>query len=604
MTSISNFISLYRQNKSNFGIPEFQRLFTWKDEQIESFFDSILRSYPIPRFFTWRTHEVSAIQMNYFSTNFSVGNRTEAGTPFINDDYENNPITVAICDGQQRLTSLLIGILGYNVGTERSPKYLYFNLFTPDAQIDHCKFKILNDNDASVRKADQFYIKVSDLYNLCHEFRGRPIVHLKNEVINNYYIENGFTPELVDLAKFNIENFRSSINTSCLDFVEINEAVGTDLDKAVQFFMRINNNGSKLTENQILFSLLSRYLQSEGFQGINLRNDFDEITNRYYPNIMKNRGKSYDFFLRCSLYVSTDRVLFKASNFDSQNCLLMLRDWPNLKLSIIAALNLIVELRLEKVIVSLNSIIPIIYHCFKKNNIILSAFEKEQIRIYIIRAQFSKIFGSHGDNLLTHLKSNQSGNYLIQNYQFSFNDINSDLPDGKTFNINEAEIIDLLSLKYNDKKTRPILDLIYSNAADNRRYDVDHFHPQNICKDRNKLIYENVPTGDIRFVMENYDKLPNLQLLKSDCNAGKSDLLISVWIRNVLNRASNGQGDLDCLNGNNSIIEYLRDNKISIPNNYNSAELILDFISVENFRIFYNSRYEYLRSKLIELLCD
>ena len=61
MTSIYNFINLYRQNRSNFGIPEFQRNYTWKDFQIESFFDSLLRKYPIPRFFTWRTHEVPSI---------------------------------------------------------------------------------------------------------------------------------------------------------------------------------------------------------------------------------------------------------------------------------------------------------------------------------------------------------------------------------------------------------------------------------------------------------------------------------------------------------------------------------------------------------------
>ena len=127
--TITTFINTYRENRVNYGIPEFQRNYTWNDKQIEHFFDSLLRKYPIPRFFTWRTYDVPSISMTYFSTRFDGKHRSEPGDAFVEDDYTASPNTLAICDGQQRLTSLLIGIQGYNISSNQVPKYLYYNIF-------------------------------------------------------------------------------------------------------------------------------------------------------------------------------------------------------------------------------------------------------------------------------------------------------------------------------------------------------------------------------------------------------------------------------------------------------------------------------------------
>jgi hypothetical protein len=600
--TITTFINTYRENRVNFGIPEFQRNYTWSDNQIEHFFDSLLRKYPIPRFFTWRTYDVPSISMTYFSTRFDGKFRSEPGATFVDDDYTASPNTLAICDGQQRLTSLLIGIQGYNISSNRIHKFLYYNIFTPEDDLDGSKFKILSEKDASINNEDEFYIKVSDIYDLIKEFTSKTLSDLKRELINRYNIEERFNAEYVDLAKENIAIFREAMVSNSLDFVEINEAVGNDLNKAVQFFMRINNFGKNLTENQILFSLLSRFLQSEDYRDLKLKEDFIEITSTdAYSNILKNRDKTYDFFLRCALYTSTERVLFKASNFDLNNCELILNDWPRLKQSIIVVLNLMVQLELDKIIVSLNSVIPVIYHTFRKNGLI-SASEKDQIMIYIIRANFSKIFGSHGDNLLSNLKNKQRDKYDNVNYQFSFNDLNHNLPDAKSFNLGPEAIEDLLNLKYGNKKTRPILDLLYTNTVHFVSYQVDHIHAQNICKDASKLRLENVPEGDLAFVKQNFDKLSNLQLLQSGCNSGKSDLLISDWINEVIRKGRTPGADLVCLNGKDNMLDYIRDNKVSIPEEYNSADRISEFLAIENFRLFYNTRKEYFRLLLTNLL--
>lgn len=173
--TITTFINTYRENRVNYGIPEFQRNYTWNDKDIEYFFDSLLRKYPIPRFFTWRTYDVPSISMTYFSTRFDGRFRSEPGDAFVEVDYTASPNTLAICDGQQRLTSLLIGIQGYNISSNQIPKYLYYNIFTPEDDLDGSKFKILSEKDASVKTKDEFYIKVSEVYDLIKEYTSRTL---------------------------------------------------------------------------------------------------------------------------------------------------------------------------------------------------------------------------------------------------------------------------------------------------------------------------------------------------------------------------------------------------------------------------------------------
>ena len=43
------------QEQGGFWLPNIQRPFVWKEEQIERLYDSILREYPIGTLFVWKT---------------------------------------------------------------------------------------------------------------------------------------------------------------------------------------------------------------------------------------------------------------------------------------------------------------------------------------------------------------------------------------------------------------------------------------------------------------------------------------------------------------------------------------------------------------------
>lgn len=96
--------------KQKYLLPSIQREFEWKHEKIEWLFDSIMRNYPISSFLFWRVEGETKEKFKFyrFIRNFRQRYQThneEVNTAGHNDFH-------AVLDGQQRLTSLYIGLRG------------------------------------------------------------------------------------------------------------------------------------------------------------------------------------------------------------------------------------------------------------------------------------------------------------------------------------------------------------------------------------------------------------------------------------------------------------------------------------------------------------
>src|SRR5688572_5530054 len=91
--------------QGGFWLPNIQRPFVWKEEQIERLYDSILREYPIGTLLVWKTK--SKIKRRKFIDNYHAGIR-------LVDFYvpQDEHPKMMVLDGQQRLQSLFIGLRG------------------------------------------------------------------------------------------------------------------------------------------------------------------------------------------------------------------------------------------------------------------------------------------------------------------------------------------------------------------------------------------------------------------------------------------------------------------------------------------------------------
>jgi len=90
-------------------LPAIQREFVWGPDRIVMLFDSILRSYPISSFLYWHLKHENASSWEFYDF-VKRGSARGARNKIANVTGVQN-LTI-ILDGQQRLTSLLIGLRG------------------------------------------------------------------------------------------------------------------------------------------------------------------------------------------------------------------------------------------------------------------------------------------------------------------------------------------------------------------------------------------------------------------------------------------------------------------------------------------------------------
>jgi hypothetical protein len=95
---------------STFFLPALQREFVWTADQICDLFDSLMRRYPISSFLFWQVPVDGRDDVEAYEFLHTVKeSRNRAKLARVNG---NRDLTFVL-DGQQRLTSLLVGLQGY-----------------------------------------------------------------------------------------------------------------------------------------------------------------------------------------------------------------------------------------------------------------------------------------------------------------------------------------------------------------------------------------------------------------------------------------------------------------------------------------------------------
>ena len=116
---------------TQYFLPSIQRNYVWKDDKVILLFDSIMRGYPISSFLFW---EIEDANKNKWEIYKFCEIAYSGGTKHIKLPvaFGIQNLTLVL-DGQQRLTSLLIGLKGiYRI---RSPRMWYIPSNFPEYRL-------------------------------------------------------------------------------------------------------------------------------------------------------------------------------------------------------------------------------------------------------------------------------------------------------------------------------------------------------------------------------------------------------------------------------------------------------------------------------------
>lgn len=511
--SIKDIIKMLNEKK--IYLPEIQRSFVWKAEQIEKLFESIFIGYPIGTLLFWKTtkndiNKNEIILYDFIKDYHERDSKNNDKSSTIASDYENYFITL---DGQQRLTALYIGLQGstaykthntwWKLDESFPKKKLYFNLDAKGLNDDDDDeiipiFKFFEDG--KVPKNNKWII-ASDILKF----------NDLNDIIR--YTNNN---ELTDEESGNISKFWgniTSINPPIIHYLNIESDSYEDV---LNIFVRLNSYGTPLSKSDLLFSTM--LLEWKGGR---------ETIEKLIKDI-NNKGNKFnfskDFIMRTCLVLSGASVNLKIDSFKKDKIIYIRDNFERISLSIKKAVDSLVKLGYsDEMLSSQNALIPYIYYLYKGGN------EKNitGLKKYLAVSQLKNLYGVASNAALT---STRAALEKLNCKKVDFDIILFDsviLVGDRDFKIREDDINSYMD-KEKGKYTFYILSLLYPNLKlDQVKFHQDHAHPYNAFEnlDKDKLTKEQIDRWKIL-----RDTLPNLELLEGSENESKNDMSLTDWI--------------------------------------------------------------------------
>ncbi len=227
--SVSSILG-YVEN-SQIAIPEIQRPFVWKGEEVRALIDSLYEGYPIGYLIVWQNSQVRV-------RNFGKG-----GTKKI------------LIDGQQRVTALMAALLGKEVLDEQYQSYRIRIAFNPLAGKGEERFAVC---DTKHEEDSRWIPDISIFFRRDFSFR-----QFEKEY-KEANPDEDFTPleESVDTLK---EIVKHQVGVIELSFL-------LDIDVVSEIFIRINLQGKPLNQEDFVMSKIS---VNEQYGGDYIRNCID-----------------------------------------------------------------------------------------------------------------------------------------------------------------------------------------------------------------------------------------------------------------------------------------------------------------------------------------
>jgi uncharacterized protein with ParB-like and HNH nuclease domain len=514
--SIKNVIDELNQS---YFLPDIQREYVWlkkaNEKKIEQLFDSILRGYPIGSFLFWKLKK-NDIETNKNAKDDSdklnfqlykfIENYDERKThnEKVNIEQINADDLSIVLDGQQRLTSLYIGLKGTR--TLKKPKawwdnpnsfeekQLYINLLyqpkeeSPDDgyEFEFHKRKQIPQNDDT-----HYWFKVGEILSL--------------ESITKYARVNNLSDSGAEI----LEKLKNVFCTQNL--ISYFEETEKNLDKVLKIFIRVNSGGTQLSYSDLLMSILTA----------NFSTDIRDQMNKFIDAI---REKGFgimgrDQALKTCLLLTGSNHIFQLKNFSKSNINKIEENWEKITEAIFKAIDLLQEFGYTNKLSSAYILSIIAYFIFRQDSI--TQIDKEEMLKFVRNTQITSYFTTSLDGKLSIVAP-------ILRESNNFKDVNEKLANNKQqpLKISKDAVEGMLDFQYGNPALLPILQLLYPNLDfKNSTFHIDHIYPKSKFNAKNTELPVEYQ-GKANF-------LYNLQLLQGDENVAKKAKDPEIWLNEI-----------------------------------------------------------------------
>lgn len=521
---------------TQYFLPSIQRDFVWKPEQIILLFDSIMRGYPISSFLFWELTQENKDKWEVYK--FCEEANTNSTRHIRLTSALGIQSLTLILDGQQRLTSIAIGLKGlYRIRKKgqwwADPKYylgyhLYLDMFADPVLGD-------GENEFTGKPYYSFawHEKVPQNDNNHWWFRVGRILDCHND--NEYYMmreaEEMTFPEGVTKVQENIfeRNFWRLYEAIYKDaaisyYVERDQ----DYDRVLDIFVRANEAGTELNKAQIITSMFESKWEGGAKEKINRL--IDQVNN-YLP---RRNNITLEFIMRTCLVLADMPVRYRINNFTNHNISRIEELWPDIQDAILRTLTLVNKFGIDRTnLTSLNALIPLVLYVFRnpgKSFLGTTLFDVQnavRMRHWLVLALLNRIFGRGAEQVLSSLRN--VINKFPAGENFPAPELNGDL-ERMRFRMRWDEI----SLQEYLNSGYPVdffkISLLYDDHFwDGQSMQQDHIFPKSLFEPKNQLFSSLTPEKQANY-LQLFNRIGNLELLNEQENNEKKAKPFDKWL--------------------------------------------------------------------------
>jgi len=494
------------EEDGGFWLPNIQRHFVWSEEQICRLFDSILREYPISTLLIWKTR--STIRRRKFIDNFLPVHRVRLADFYVPEDNRKKCL---VLDGQQRLQSLFIGLMGSYEHRELFLDSLSGEIAAPD-DVKY-KFAFLDCASAAFP-----WIKFKDIV-----FSKKDMLTAAEELIAS--AGRALTvDEKQKISKHVALIFKAFHSDDGIGYQELDSIENADLygeDDVVEIFIRANSGGTKLGKSDLLFSLLAANWDLAG----------DKMEELLLS--LNQHGFTFDrdFVLKTCLVVLGHGARYEVEKFRKPGVREEIEaKWDDIAKAVQDVLDFVRSktfIRCGKALPTHLVLIPLIYIRY---HFVKAWQTAKDVDSYLVRCSLAGAFSGQPDNLIDSLVK-------------KFSDIQAfSIDDAFEIIRNQNRSLELTDERlwqsgYGSDTIHLLFNLWYSfnytPSYENNLPQVDHIFPQSALR---KVKIENPRTHRkdlLKYHEPERNQLANCMLLTQQENGsgGKGDTLPEEWFK-------------------------------------------------------------------------
>lgn len=474
-------------------LPSIQRSFVWKPKQIVRLWDSLMRGYPIGPMLVWRTRPA-----DHKHVHFHQICRDFKGNDHAVVRASSTDVVSALLDGQQRVTALSIGVLG-SIATSGSTKARRLHLcLDPDDSAGPEALQYRFDFLANGGDPDEAMFPVADARGL-----GSSAADL-----NAAMHEKGIAPS-VERRR----TLRRLVEVIRHDAVIRFDQVDGDLQRVLNIFARVNTGGTQLSYVDLLISTFSANAKTwrADEELAKLRKDLAKL----------GLPLSNERILKAALLMVGVPPKFDVEALNKAKAWQKVeREWTRISTALLVAARTFRHFGLSSTILNAeNVIVPIAVYAYHRrlNAGYATAHTHEtdrvRVRAFVARTLLQRAYwtGAVDDVLVT------CANVLKKNGPkiFPISELEKALRSRKPIAV-DGLVDDLLELTYSDRRTQPLLSLLFPHMISALPVQKDHIFPRG-----------RFAAGDA--LAQQAELLPNLQLLRDADNQSKGKKEPKAW---------------------------------------------------------------------------